>query len=238
MAESLWSLVYPFHRGRFGGRTQFLCGYVNCVLWDLSHSEANDQMARNLLRSLILDSRTDRELFEIALGARYEGQSRIESVLESLLSYREPESRARAVRVFGWLEGGESWLGEIAASDPSLWVRRIAESALEVRRYEGFSHHWFEVFLSDDNREVRWGAGQLFLESVDTSGMIWARRYLRKAEVDARVYGEAILLLRSAEKEVKNRREAWGKTFLGYSVIDLEHLLDPWKHRTGWKDLK
>lgn len=237
-AEPLWSLVYPFQRERSGGSTRFFHGYIDWILHDLSYPEVDDQTAKNLLRSLILDCRTDRELFEIALGARYEGQSRIESVLELLLSCREPETRARTARVLGWLDGSETRLGDIAAFDPSLWVRRIAKSALEVRRNEGFSRHWFEVFLRGESREARWGAGQLFLESVDASGMIWARRFLRKATVDARVHGEAMLLLRSAEQEVKNRREAWGKSFLGYSVSGLEHLWDPWQHRADWADLE
>jgi len=68
--------------------------------------------------------------------------------------------------------------------------------------------------------------------------MIWARRFLRGAAVDARTYGEALLLLRSAEQEVKNRREALGKTFLGYEISDLEHLWSPWQYHTDWEDLE
>jgi hypothetical protein len=83
----------------------------------------------------------------------------------------------------------------------------MAEDSLRVRRTEGFSHHWFEVFLSGVSREVRWGAGQLFLESVDAGGAIWARRRLRDAALDARTRGEAVLLLRSCEREIKDRME-------------------------------
>jgi hypothetical protein len=238
LTESLWSLVYPFQRERFGGVTRFFYGYAIRVLRDLSNPEVNDQTAKHLLRGVILDCRSDQELLEVSLGARYEGQSRIESVLEDILGCREPENRARVARLLGWLEGSESRLSEIASSDPSLWVRRTAESASEVRRRESFSHHGIEVFLGGRSREARWGAGQLFVESLDVGGMIWARRFLRTAAVDARTYGEALLLLRSAEQEVKNRREAWGKTFLGYEINDLERLWSPWQHHTDWEDLE
>lgn len=239
LAESLWPLVYPFQRQRFSdGSTRFLYGYVDWVLRDLSHPEVNDQIAKHLLRDLILDCRSDKEMLQASLGARYEGQSRIESVLESLLSCQEPETRARAARLLGWLEGSDVRLNDIAASDSSLWVRRIAKNALEVRQSEDFSRHWFKVFLHGDTREKRWGAGQLFLEGVDAGTMIWARRYLRDVELDARTHGEAILLLRSAKQEVKNRMDAWGKTFLGYSVSDLERLWAPWQHHPDWGDLE
>jgi hypothetical protein len=238
LVELLWPLAYPFRRERFTGSTRFVSGYVDWVLRDLHHPEADDRAAKLLLQNLILDCQSDKELFEIALGARYEGQSRIEDVLDLLLSNREPETRARATRLLGWLTGSESRLEEMAASDPSLWVRRIAKNALEVRQREGFSHHWFKAFLSGENREVRWGAGQLFLESIDAGGMIWVRRFLRDAEVDARIYGEALLLLRSALQDVKNRKEAWAKSFLGYAVSDLERLWAPWRRdRIGWEDL-
>jgi len=239
LAESLWPLVYPFQRESFGGSTRFLRGYVDEVLCDLQYPKADNQTATHLIHDLVLDCRSDRELLEIALGARYEGQNRIEGVLKSLLSSSEPETRARASRLLGWLQGSQAWLGEIAASDPSIWVQRIAKKALEIRQHEDFSHHWFEVFIRGENREVRWGAGQLFLESIDAGGMIWAHRFLREAEVDVRTYGEAFLLLRSAAQNVKTRIEAWGKTFLGYSVSDLERLWAPWrKEYTDWEDLE
>jgi hypothetical protein len=239
LVEMLWPLAYPFQRERYTGSTRFLSGYIDWVLRDLHYPKADDQTAKLLLQNLILDCRSDKELFEIALGARYEGQSRIEAVSESLLSSREPETRVRVARLLGWLEGSEARLGELATSDPSLWVRRIAKNALEVRQREGFSHHWLKVFLSGESREVRWGAGQLFLESVDAGGMIWARRYLKDAKMDARTYGEALLLLRSALQDVKKRTEAWGKAFLGYDVSDLERLWAPWRRdRIGWEDLK
>lgn len=239
LVEPLWPLVYPFQRQRFSdGSTRFLRGHVDWVLRDLSYPEVDDQTAKKLLRSLVLDCRSDKEMLEVALGARYEGQSRIESVLESLLDCREPETRARIARLLGWLEGSEARLNELMASDPSLWVRRIAKNALEIRQSEDFSRHWFRVFLQGDNREKRWGAGQLFLEGVDAGTMIWARQYLRNAEVDARTHGEAMLLLRSAKQEVKNRADAWGKSFLGYSVSDLERLWAPWQHRPDWEDLE
>lgn len=236
----LWSFVHPFSSGRRPGVIRYLDRGIDWVLHELSRPHADDPLSRRLLRELVLEARTDRQLFEIALGARCQEPNRLLGLASELLESQEAEERARAARLLGWLDGTEDRLRELAQADASLWVRRIAESSQKERQREGFARHWLKTFLLPNlPREQRWGVGQLFLESVDGCFRAWAYAFVRETAPDVRARGEAMLLLNAAHEEVKQRRlDSLEKHFLGTKVSDLESGCHPWQRRRTWREVE
>lgn len=239
-AVRLWDLVHPFPRHRGPGIMRYVDRGIDWVLHELSLPCANDALARQFLRNLVLDVRTDRQLFDLTLGARCQGQVRLAALAEEFLDSSSAEDRARAARLLGWLKGTEDRLLELSEADPSLWVRQIAQVSMETRQRERFARHWLETFLRQDlTREKRWGAAQLFLESVDGCFEAWAFGLVREAAPDDRARGEAILLLHAAREEVKqDRSRDLEKHFLGTKVSDLESGCHPWQRQRSWHELK
>lgn len=238
--NELWELVNPLAQERWPGGISYVFRGIDWVFHELSRAETGDVSARELLRRLILEARTDMHLFAIALGARCQDQRRLEKVVAQLLQSDEAEHRARAARLLGWLEGTEERLRQVLAEDPSLWVRRIAALALRTRQREAFARHWLASFLRQDlTREQRWGAAQLFLQSVDGCLEAWAFRFVRREAPDVRIRGEALLLLDAARDEVKQRRSGdLDKYFLGAKVSELESGCHPWRQERSWHDLE
>jgi hypothetical protein len=160
-------------------------------------------------------------------------------VTADLLGNHDSERRARAVRLLGWLDGTEARLGEIARADESLWVRGLAEQSVEQRRREGFARHWLGRFLDETlPREVRWSAGQLFLEAADRCLEAWGFRFMLEKAQSVRARGEALLLLDDARREVEGRDlDALKKRFLGTDVSDLENSCGPWRQPRDWAEV-
>ena len=240
LAEGLWDFVNPLSHRQGPGGVRYLDRGIDWVFHELSRTEVNDEVGRKLLKGLILDTRTDRQLFDIALGARCREQTRLKAVLDELLKSKEAEDRARAGRLLGWLEGTEDRLRRLAEADTSLWVRSISEQSLETRRREGYARHWLRLFIREDlDRVHRWGAGQLFLEAVDGTFEAWAFRLVREAAPSVRSRGEALLLLEEAGAEVKrSRTDPLEKHFLEYKVSDLEGGAHPWRRQRSWRELE
>jgi len=234
---SLWRFVHPLSSGRPSGVIRYLDRGIDWVLHELSVPQADDALARQLLREVVLGARTDRQLFEIALGARCQEPSRLAELAAELLGSQEAEERARAARILGWLEGPEDRLRELEQTDASLWVRRIAGESLKDRQREGFARHWLNAFLLPDRpREERWGAGQLFLEAVDGGFEAWAYAFVRQTAPDAQARGEAMLLLEAAQKEAKERPSE--KQLLETKLSDLEMGCHPWQRRRSWSEIE
>lgn len=239
-AARLWDLVNPLpHRQKPGG-IFYLDRGIDWVFHELSRTQADDRIARTFLNELIMDARADRQLFDIALGARCRDQARLMMVLDDLLKSQDFEDRARTAKVLGWVEGSEERLQLLIEGDPSLWVRQIAEQSLKARQRESFARHWLGRFLRQDlTRVQRWGAGQLFLEVVDGSFEAWSYHFVQETALDVRSRGEAVLLLDEARAEVKRRRsDALEKHFLGYKVIDLENGSYPWRRQRSWTEIE
>jgi len=239
-AERLWSFVNPFPHRQGPGGIRYLDRGIDWVFHELSRTRADSSIARKLLKELILEARTDHQLFDIALGARCQEQARLVAVLDELLESENAEHRARAARLLGWLEGSEERLRRLVEADVSLWVQRIADQSLETRRREGFSRHWLSRFLREDLPRIqRWGAGQLFLEAADGTFEAWAFRLLREIAPTVRSRGEALLLLKEARTEVeRSRTDALDKYFLEYKVVDLESGAHPWRRQRSWHELE
>ena len=233
----LWTLAQPFHRNNPFHTTQFMVGDVDWSLVELGSPRVDDGTARILLRQLIVDCRTDGELLDVALGARYGTVVRVTDIALELSRDPDPEMRARAARLAGWLPGGETRLQELESADPSLWVRRVAVLALEVRTQERFAQHWFRCFLSSCGREERWGAAQLFCECIDAAASGWTWNALREQPIDVRTRGEALQLLRDIEQPVKQARQELDKNFLGHEISSLEEICSPWHRQKDWEDV-
>ncbi len=240
LAESLWDFVNPLPHRQGPGGVRYLDRGIDWVFHELSRTEADDDVGRKLLNSLILDARTDQQLFNIALGSRCREQTRLKAVIDELLENEEAEDRARAAKVLGWLEGTESRLRQLAGADASLWVRSISEQSLDTRRREGFARYWLSRFLREDLPRIqRWGAGQIFLEALDGTFEAWAFRLVQETAPSVRSRGEALLLLEEARAEVKrSRTDPLEKNFLGYEVADLESGADPWRRQRSWRDIE
>jgi hypothetical protein len=220
-ACDLWPLVFPFQRERFTSNVNFPIYGIDWVIHELSHTAADDELATELLTDLICQAASDSELFQIALGARFQGQGCLIRIVESLLEKSDPEIRGRAVRIAGWLEGRAGEIARVERSDSSLWVRRAATAALESDRLERWAHHWFEAFINGATPEVRWGAGQLFLACVDSRYRIWARPLVGQLALSDRIRGEAFLLLDAAKQPSDKKDQKLRETFLLEKVADL-----------------
>jgi hypothetical protein len=70
-ARDLWPLVFPFPRERFSSSVSFLIKGIEWAIHDLSHAAADDELATEPLATLVCQTASDWELFQIALGARY-----------------------------------------------------------------------------------------------------------------------------------------------------------------------
>jgi hypothetical protein len=239
-ARGLWNLVNPLPHERGLGGIQYLENGIDWIFHELSRPQVDEKLACEFLGMLLLGAHSDRQLFDITLGARCQRQGRVLAVADEFLNNPDTEVRARVVRLLGWLEATEDRLRAIALTDPSLWVRDIAEQALNNRQREGFARHWLGSFLRQDlTREQRWGSGQLFLESVDGSFEAWAYQLVREATLDVRTRGEVLLLLDAAREEIKKRRSGeLEKHFLGTEVSDLEQGCHPWRRQRSWQEIK
>jgi hypothetical protein len=236
-AANLWPLVQPFQRSADMRPARFLVGTVDWILVELSSPRADHDTARRFLRHLLLDCRTDGEILDLAVGARYRDPTRAIDLARELLQHSDPEHRCRAARLAGWLPGTEPQLREAANGDNSLWVRRIAAEALETRTREQFARHWLRRFLDPGSRDERWAAGQLFLASLDAASPGWLWDALRGESLDPRTRGEALLLLAEAEDPAKRARQELDATFLRHQISNLDHICSPWHRQHGWGDI-
>ena len=135
-ALRLWPLVHPLPHRSWSGDLLFHDRGIDWTFHELSSPAADQGLSRQLLNELVLDARTDRDLFNLALGARCQAQARLLEVAVNCLASHDSEHRARAARLLGWLSATEAQRGEIARRDESLWVRRPAERPRMLRRRE------------------------------------------------------------------------------------------------------
>jgi hypothetical protein len=120
--KELWPLVFPFQRGPMA--IEVMAG-INGISWavhELSNPSTHEGISSDLLTDLVCQSLSDWELFQIALGARHQGQARLCRVVKTLLGNSDAEIRARAVRIAGWLEDMAAECAEVERLDPSPWV--------------------------------------------------------------------------------------------------------------------
>jgi hypothetical protein len=233
-AGILWRHIYPFQRRRFGGGSRLTIDGVDSVLHALNRPESDDALARSFLTDLILDARTDLELFEIALGARFRGAHRLREIAQKLSTDPQAERRARAVAILGWLvEGGER-LEALRESDPSLWVREQAEIALQRHASESWASTWLNQFLTSRATIDRWAAGQLFLACADRRIDTWAWKQVKDGKFKPRLKGEAFLLLMAAQDRANKEADKLKPNLLGYTVNELSRVAHPWRRDDEW----
>jgi len=238
-AKDLWDLVFPFQPDGVSFGTRFVIDGLDWTLLELSHPAADDKIATCLLIELVSQALSDWELFQIALGARHQGQDRLIRIVRTLIGCSDFEMRARAVRVAGWLEGMSVEIAEIKNTDSSLWVRYIAGQALMSVDDEIWARHWFSIFTDEVESDIRrWGAGQLFLTCVDHRFQVWARPMVNQPKLPDRIRGEAILLLDAAAQRSSTKKDqTLIDKFLLHNVIDLRAVCDPWYRALEWVEL-
>lgn len=235
--KELWELVSPFQRKRTSIGAQFVIDGIHWGFHELSTENVDENLASAFLKDLVHQALSDRELFHIALGARIQGQKRLGGIIRELLGHLDAEVRARAVKIAGWLENLIQTISVVEDTDPSLWVRKVATDASMRQQRETWARHWFEVFLTGSTVETRWGAGQLFLACVDTCFHVWAWPTMNRLDLPSRVRGEAILLLKEAQKLSEEREQKLRDYFLLHKINDLKAVCDPWHPTVDWDQL-
>ena len=236
IALQLWPLLAPFARGPTRPEIRFICDGIDWVLHVLADPSMDDELASELLERLVLDCRSDLELFEVILGARFRDPRRLSRLVTRLLSSEDVETRERAVRLAGWLGGFEETLKVAGTSDPSLGVRRMAEAALQDVDEESWAHYWLDAFLRGESPEERWGAGQLFLACADRRVETWARERLTKVK-ETRRRGEGHLLLEATGREMDQKDRKLRDRFLAFKVRELTDTCYPWQGKREWSSL-
>ena len=237
LARDLFHRCYPFARRGSFGVVRFVANGLHWTLHHLADPGMDERKSRELLAKLVLDCRTDLELFEVALAARLGATTRLEALVKEWLTASDIEIRGRGVRLAGWLTGFRNRLEEIHRGDFSLYVRRLAWTAMEAEDREKWARHWFWIFVSKESPEKRWGAGQLFVECADRRMECWAPQVLESIS-RTRTRGEAFLLLEAARREATNREKKLKDAILDVKVRDLENLCHPWRPEGTWKKLE
>ncbi|MEY2549553.1 MAG: hypothetical protein QOD64_2135 [Verrucomicrobiota bacterium] len=234
-AKELWALAYPFPRARVGFNERFVVQGIDWTLVDINDPGIDDGLARELLRELIIDCRSNSELVSIAIGARLESAVRLTTVLEALLDAGDENDRARARFIAGWMPEDELMRKRLHTADPSHWVNRIGENAIKRLDRECWAREWLCRFLKEKRRPQRWAAGRRFLACSDAATPFWADDTIRESQSPPPRRAEGVLLLGRIRKKVDDSELR--DTFLGYSGRELDEVVPPWRKSLRWEDI-
>ncbi len=153
-AKELWAMAYPFQRGRFSPGDRYVSDGVDWTIREIHDPELDDELARDILRELVADCRSDSELVEVAMGARLESTSRLISVVEEGLGSKDEIDRARARLIAGWLPEKSISRRRLAAADRSQWVERVGQRAIRRLNRERWAKEGSGVFCLSRSRHV------------------------------------------------------------------------------------
>jgi len=235
-AKELWTLVYPFQRGRFSSAQQIVIAGLDWALVELHDPTLDDALAREILRELIIDCRSNSELISVALGARLKSLARLTAVVEELLDSGHESDRARARFVAAWMPENVALRRRLSIPDPSCWVGRIGESAIRRLDREQWAREWLRRFLNEAHRARRWAAGRLFFACSDAATSLWADNVIRNSRSPASRRSEALLLVGKISKDVEGHE--FRDKSLGYTLRDLASVVPPWHERVRWDDIE
>jgi hypothetical protein len=234
-AKELWTLGYPFDRGRLGRHERIVVQGLNWTLVDIHDPALDDELACELLEELVRDCRSNSECVSVAMGARINSLSRLSRVVETLLHDDDEAQRARARFIVGWMPEDAALRRKIAKRDCSEWVNHIGEKAIARLDRERWAREWLQRFLRETNRARRWAAGRLFLSCSDAATPFWAYQIINNSPATSR-RAEAALIVREVRKKVDDH-DLQDK-FLGYSVRELADVVTPWHRPTRWDDIE
>jgi hypothetical protein len=234
-AQKLWALAYPFQRGPFS-HENFVIEGLDWTLVDIHDPALDDSLALEILKGLVLDCRSNTELVSVALGARLKSESRLTRVVGDLLEHPDPDTRARACYVVGWMSEDASLRQRLTKRHGSKWVERIAKTALQRLDREAHAREWLRRFLGEKRRAQRWAAGRLFLACRDAATPFWADNVIRKSTESSSRRAEAALLVRTIRNKVDDSELR--DYFLSHSVRDLSGVVSPWYERPRWEDIE
>ncbi len=235
VAKKLWDIAYPFQRSRVSFKEQFSVKGLDWTLVDIHDPAIDDGLARELLRELVVDCRSNSELVSVAMGARLESLTRLTAVVEALLDDGDEADRARARFIAGWMPESASLRQRVSAPDPSRWVDRMGQIAIQRLDRERWAREWLRRFLNEKRRPHRWAAGRLFFACSDAATPFWADDIIGDSRAPSSRRAEAVLLIGKIRKKVDDSELR--DTFLGYSVRELSEVVPPWHESLHWEDI-
>jgi hypothetical protein len=201
---------------------------VELALWDAPSLPA----IANARRDMILDARSDLELFRIVLAAEV-GRQTDWLYRESgrLLASDRLLDQARAITLAGFMSSSEVWEAvEGRRQDAARnWLDRVVELGRDRRARDRFARDWFECFTSARDEVRAWAAFRLFLQCVDRRFWVWRSEIEQNSPVETYSDRRKRFLLfqeDSLERVLKKNENTWKKTLLGGRVLDRE--LWPW----------
>lgn len=235
--KELWALVYPFQRGASSPGLRIVVeGGLDWSLREVHDSAIEDGLAKEILRELVADCRSDSELVQVTMAARLESALRLREVVDEKFSSRNELDRARARFIGGWMPEDGAFRSKLAAADSSRWVERIGDHAIRRLDCEVWARKWLNRFLAEPRRTRRWAAGRLFLECSDAATPFWAETVIGESGASPARRGEAQLLVRNLRKKMDD--SDLRDTFLGYPVRELADVVPPWRQEVRWDDIR
>ena len=235
LAKELWALAHPFQRSGFSFGVRFTVQGLDWPLVEIHDAAIDDGLAREILRELIVDCRSNSELVSVAIGARLESLSRLTVVVEDLLDNGNETERARARFIAGWIPESTVLRQRLATADPSRWVTKIGQTALDRLDREDWARQWLHRFLNEKRRPHRWAAGRLFLACSDAATPFWAREAIIDSRAPSSRRAEAALLIGRIRKKVDD--SDLRDKFLRHSVRELSDVVRPWHQSIRWEDI-
>lgn len=192
---------------------------LSVLLIDL-FATRNSEPVAELRDSILNDCSTDMALFEVVLLSSQGGdEAWLNQKIEVMRNSNWDYDRARAWMLEGYslsLEAHER-LQEFVAGSENSWVRDIATISLQNQKRNTYARHWFERFLTENDRVKAWAAFRLFLRCVDRRFWLWLPNMpLKNAELWKRDalkanYAEICTMTEKNEK-------GWQDTLVGHKI--------------------
>jgi hypothetical protein len=182
----------------------------------------------NARRDMILDARSDLELFRVVLAAEVGRQTDwLHQESGRLLASDRVLDQARAITLAGFTNDSEAWEAvEARRQDVAeSWVDRVVELSRGRRERDRFARDWFQRFTAARDEVRAWAAFRLFLQCVDRRFWVWRSEIEQNSPVE--IYSDRrrrFLLFQedALERILKKNESTWKKTFLGHRVLDRE----------------
>lgn len=150
------------------------------ALWKAAGS--GNKVCVQTCKNLVWAARTDNELMSHAIAAQAEGaQHVLRTWCAELLNSTLAKERCLAVSLLPWLATEHECyqLEQLAANDPSGWVRKHSQWALEVGKQEASMRRFYEDCLSESDHNLLLARLQV-LHSALTPTARWWHRHLHK----------------------------------------------------------
>ena len=162
---------------------------IDSLLFSLFSAKDSEPVL--LLRHELIEScTTDKELFEIAFLAQFNGnQDWLYEKIDSWLGSQQTYDQVRGIAVLGFMDGVHSgeriqkWIDNHIES----WTFNCAEHALLINQRNIWAKKWFDIFLTHDDDLYAWAAFRLFRKCIDRRFWLWGQEKVSIAKKTNRV---------------------------------------------------